>query len=53
MQAYGGRCAVSGLPESRLLDAAHIVDLQNVNGGGTRNDPCPPGFSPEFYDIRS
>jgi putative restriction endonuclease len=25
MYAYGGRCAVSGLPESRLLDAAHIV----------------------------
>jgi len=25
MQAYGGRCAVSGLPEARLLDAAHIV----------------------------
>jgi putative restriction endonuclease len=25
MHAYGGRCAVSGLPESRLLDAAHIV----------------------------
>jgi putative restriction endonuclease len=25
MQAYGGRCAVSELPESRLLDAAHIV----------------------------
>jgi hypothetical protein len=25
MFAYGGRCAVSGLPESRLLDAAHIV----------------------------
>jgi putative restriction endonuclease len=23
--AYGGRCALSGLPESRLLDAAHIV----------------------------
>lgn len=23
--AYGGRCAVSGLPESRLLDAAHIA----------------------------
>lgn len=23
--AYGGRCAVSGLPEQRLLDAAHIV----------------------------
>jgi len=23
--AYGGRCAVSGLPEPRLLDAAHII----------------------------
>jgi len=25
MTAYNGRCALSGLPESRLLDAAHIV----------------------------
>lgn len=25
MTAYDGRCAVSGLPERRLLDAAHIV----------------------------
>lgn len=24
--AYGGRCAISGLPESRLIDAAHIVE---------------------------
>ena len=24
--AYGGRCALSGLPETRLLDAAHIVE---------------------------
>ena len=24
--AYDGRCAVSGLPEQRLLDAAHIVE---------------------------
>ncbi len=23
--AYGGRCALSGLPEQRLLDAAHII----------------------------
>jgi putative restriction endonuclease len=23
--AYGGRCALSGIPESRLLDAAHIA----------------------------
>jgi len=25
MAAYRGRCAVSGLPEKRLLDAAHII----------------------------
>lgn len=25
ISAYGGRCAISRLPESRLLDAAHIV----------------------------
>jgi putative restriction endonuclease len=25
IDAYGGRCAISGLPEARLLDAAHIV----------------------------
>jgi putative restriction endonuclease len=25
LTAYGGRCAISGLPERRLLDAAHIV----------------------------
>jgi putative restriction endonuclease len=25
LTAYGGRCAISGLPEPRLLDAAHIV----------------------------
>lgn len=24
--AYNGRCAISGLPEARLLDAAHIVE---------------------------
>jgi putative restriction endonuclease len=29
LSAYGNRCAVSGLPESRLLDAAHIIaDLE-------------------------
>ena len=33
MQAYGGRCTVSGLPESRLLDAAHIVaDVDEMMG---------------------
>ncbi len=25
LYAYGGRCAISGLPEKQLLDAAHIV----------------------------
>jgi putative restriction endonuclease len=25
LAAYGGRCAISGLPEPRLLDAAHIM----------------------------
>jgi putative restriction endonuclease len=25
LTAYGGRCAISRLPEPRLLDAAHIV----------------------------
>jgi putative restriction endonuclease len=31
--AYGGRCAISGLPEVRLLDAAHIVsDSHEVLG---------------------
>jgi putative restriction endonuclease len=33
LAAYGGRCAVSGLPEPRLLDAAHIiVDLDEQLG---------------------
>lgn len=27
--AYRGRCAISGLPEQRLLDAAHIVSDRN------------------------
>lgn len=31
--AYGGRCALSGLPEQRLLDAAHIVSDKNEKLG--------------------
>lgn len=31
--AYGGRCALSGLPETRLLDAAHIVEDKNERLG--------------------
>jgi len=29
ISAYAGRCAVSGLPEQRLLDAAHIISDKN------------------------
>lgn len=29
ISAYNGRCAVSGLPEQRLLDAAHIISDLN------------------------
>lgn len=31
--AYGGRCAVSQLPEQRLLDAAHIIEDKNEKLG--------------------
>ena len=31
--AYDGRCALSGLPESLLLDAAHIVEDKNERFG--------------------
>ena len=31
--AYDGRCAVSGLPESLLLDAAHIIEDKNERFG--------------------
>lgn len=33
ISAYGGRCAVTGLPEQRLLDAAHIVADSNEEFG--------------------
>ena len=31
--AYSGRCALSSLPEQRLLDAAHIIDDQDEHLG--------------------
>jgi putative restriction endonuclease len=31
--AYNGRCALSGLPEQRLLDAAHIISDKNERFG--------------------
>jgi putative restriction endonuclease len=33
IDAYGGRCALSRLPEARLLDAAHIVADANATFG--------------------
>ena len=33
LDAYGGQCAISGLPERRLLDAAHIVEDGNEKLG--------------------
>lgn len=33
IQAYGGRCAISGLPEPLLLDAAHIISDKNEQLG--------------------
>src|SRR5215208_5557880 len=33
LTAYGQRCAVSGLPEPRLLDAAHIVADRDEDAG--------------------
>lgn len=33
LSAYGNRCAITGLPEPRLLDAAHIIADQNEELG--------------------
>ena len=33
IRAYRGRCSLSGLPEKRLLDAAHIVPDANEQLG--------------------
>jgi putative restriction endonuclease len=33
MSAYGSRCAISGMPESKLLDAAHIIEDKNETLG--------------------
>ena len=33
VDAYRGRCAISGLPEERLLDAAHIIPDRDAGLG--------------------
>ena len=42
MTAYNGRCAVSGLPERRLLDAAHII----ADGSERMGQPVVPNGLP-------
>ena len=42
MTAYNGRCAVSGLPERRLLDAAHIIS----DGSERMGQPVVPNGLP-------
>jgi hypothetical protein len=43
LSAYGGRCAISHLPESRLLDAAHIVmDADEQLGQPVVSNSPPP-----------
>lgn len=42
MTAYGSRCAISGLPEPRLLDAAHIIADQDED----RGQPAVPNGLP-------
>ena len=41
--AYAGRCAVSGLPEQRLLDAAHII--------ADRNEPLGQAIVPNGIPL--
>jgi hypothetical protein len=48
--AYDGRCALSGLPEPLLLDAAHII----ADGEELGQPVVPNGFySPKFIMRRS
>jgi putative restriction endonuclease len=47
--AYNGRCAVTGLPEPLLLDAAHIVADKNEQFG----QPVIPNDFPRFIMRRS
>ena len=42
LDAYGGRCALSRLPEARLLDAAHIV----ADGDAALGQPVVPNGVP-------
>jgi putative restriction endonuclease len=53
LEAYGWRCALSGLPEPRLIDAAHIVpDLDEALGQpDVRNGICMSKIHHAAYDA--
>jgi putative restriction endonuclease len=51
--AYGGRCALTGLPEVRLVDAAHIVPDSDAELGqpDIRNGICMSKLHHAAYDA--
>lgn len=51
--AYGGRCALTGLPEVRLVDAAHIIPDGDVERGqpDIRNGICMSKLHHAAYDA--
>lgn len=52
LAAYGHRCALSGLPEPRLIDAAHIVpDDEELGQPDVRNGICMSKIHHAAYDA--
>ena len=52
LAAYGYRCALSGLPEPRLIDAAHIVpDDEELGQPDVRNGICMSKIHHAAFDA--
>ena len=52
LAAYGHRCALSGLPEPRLIDAAHIVpDDEELGQPDVRNGICMSKIHHAAFDA--
>jgi putative restriction endonuclease len=52
LAAYRHRCALSGLPEPRLIDAAHIVpDEEELGHPDVRNGICMSKIHHAAYDA--
>lgn len=51
--AYGGRCALTGLPALKLLDAAHIIPDADTDLGqpDVRNGICVSKIHHAAYDA--